>query len=813
MPRTITLEGGDGGISYTISSGLGVSGGIHELKKIGAKNRKLRTIGDMVHDGIDFNTIDGLFGNTKPHGYTGSTGGDTMVDEYKKSLKPSTDAYETVYPKIKKLTASGSWSPELRIMEATEILCETGLAPSKIAQSPCTTYDNVSQGLDPSSSLPSNRNMMAGDNYFDTITFEESFFQLFQFPIGMRLIITSTRTAEVFNITLTIEEIGDVKGRLTRVWNNDICKWVCTRIPPPPSSINLCEHLQNCSNNNKKDRFGNPGTSNNEKIILLILKELGDFLQVIFYLIWFLSEKTNKEASSVVFNEPSWKKNHAMITTDSVVYNLCKELGLSCVYTGSTAGSGYINLYKYMEVDLTPDDYKDMFNNLKKCHLQEILNYNNSVLFILSKIKLGANNTWAIPFLEGNDIKFIDGSNFMNLTYRSVVTQDNTPVEGNIISNTLKQLVDAYFLQISIYNQALTDEITAIDNGTTPTPQLTSMAEVNYQLGLFIQDQVFLEKRSSIIFTTEIFTDLLTGRNTPARMYFICPYTPLYNDICNIFFPHDQNGTFTVIMGRQPRQLRKIQGIEELKEARKVYMSNSFRGGGSPNVDKFIQLDNGIFFHSPNIICDISVPTGNPSLLDTHAILRQYINTALEWQQPKLDYSKNSDGDYADFDTRNLNYDLRTNLQFTPYMSIKDSDADFNYVYTITCMINDLFTTYNIQNFQATPQSNSIFGFLRPTKPRFINKGKNNDRQATETVKRTERTNALLKQRMGDIKESRTNYFHNKRMESMPTGFAFGGTRYKRKVKRKTQRRSLHKNNKRTLKKNKRPARKTQRRN
>ena len=39
-----------------------------------------------------------------------------------------------------------------------------------------------------------------------------------------------------------------------------------------------------------------------------------------------------------------------------------------------------------------------------------------------------------------------------------------------------------------------------------------------------------------------------------------------------------------------------------------------------------------------------------------------------------------------------------------------------------------------------------------------------------------------------------------------------GGTRYKRKVKRKTQRRSLHKNNKRTLKKNKRPARKTQRR-
>lgn len=810
MPRTITLgRGDDNGISYTISSNGFVSNGIHELKKIGDNNRKLRTIGDMVHDGIDFNTIDGLFGNTKPQGYTGGTGGDTMVDEYKKSLKPFTDAYETVYPKLKKLTASGSWSPEIRIMEATQILCETGLAPSKIAQSPCTTYDNVSQGLDPSSSLPSDLNMMAVPNNFTSITLDETFFELFQFPIVMSLIITSTLNPAIFDITINIERRIEVKGILTRRLINGKVHWECSRTISP--TFDLCAHLQNCSNNNKKRIFDTPHTTDDEKIILLILKELGDFLQVIFYLIWFLSEKRNEGGA---FDEELWKKTHAMITTDSVVYNLCKEIGLSCVYTGSTAGSGYINLYKYMEVVLTPQDYKEMFNNLKKCHLQEILNYNNSVLFILSKIKLGANNTWAIPFLEGNDIKFIDGSNFMNLTYRSVVTQDNTPVEGNIISNTLKQLVDLYFVQISSSNQALTDQITAIDNGTTHTPPLTSMAEVNYQLGVFINTKLALDNRTNIIFTTEIISDLLTGRNTAARMYFICPSTPLYNDICHIFFPHDLDGTFTVSMGRQPRRLQKIQGIPELEQARQFYMSNSFRGGGSPDLDKFIQLDYSIFFAHTNITCKITVPTGNPVPLEI--LSQEYIDTALAWQEPKLDYSKNSDGDYADFDTRNLNYDF---LQFQPYTSIKDRKVDFNYVYTITCMMYDLDTTDKIYAFEAT---HSAFSFFSNPKYKYIYSSSFQDKKSEH--KKSEHKKIInpekLRERRGDvvikhIKNERVNEFARRRFNSQPLLVGDGGSLQKRKNKPRkiTQKRSsLHKKYNKTSKKNKRSARKTQRR-
>jgi hypothetical protein len=189
---------------------------------------------------------------------------------------------------------------------------------------------------------------------------------------------------------------------------------------------------------------------------------------------------------------------------------------------------------------LSPEDYKAMFNNLKKCHLQEILNYNNSVLFILRKIILGQNDTWAIPFLEGSDIKFIDGVNFMRLNYRSgIITEDGKSITGDIIKNSLIALLRSSVDEITGFNTALVGEIDGITNGTIPTTTVfNSIADVNYQIGLFVQQQVALSNRTSIIFTTEIIRDLLTGTNTPGRMYFICPSTPLYHSICNIFFPY-----------------------------------------------------------------------------------------------------------------------------------------------------------------------------------------------------------------------------------------------------------------------------------
>ena len=64
---------------------------------------------------------------------------------------------------------------------------------------------------------------------------------------------------------------------------------------------------------------------------MLLTKELGDVAQVLVYKDFI--QKNSGGSESLV---ETLTKQSVMITTDHVVYMLCKEMNLSCIYTGGS---------------------------------------------------------------------------------------------------------------------------------------------------------------------------------------------------------------------------------------------------------------------------------------------------------------------------------------------------------------------------------------------------------------------------------------------------------------------------------------------
>ena len=99
-----------------------------------------------------------------------------------------------------------------------------------------------------------------------------------------------------------------------------------------------------------------------ENAKILLVKELGDVLQVLEYyaIINYLEKKKNYKAEDI-------RKKFNIQTTDSVVFDLCVNMGLPVTYTGSregvTSGGVSIYMYEYGKLDMA-EVYKNRFGKI-----------------------------------------------------------------------------------------------------------------------------------------------------------------------------------------------------------------------------------------------------------------------------------------------------------------------------------------------------------------------------------------------------------------------------------------------------------------
>jgi len=153
-----------------------------------------------------------------------------------------------------------------------------------------------------------------------------------------------------------------------------------------------------CQGNNEKNGVVNnlykPPASNCDEIVkYLVIKELGDVAQVWMYLAYVCIVDQEKDRTKSV-----------MITTDNVVYTLCKLLHLSCINTGSREGvlSGHCTLKHYLSGDV---DYNNKFKVMIKQQSERILQHNQAtnIFFARMSNKIFASKMQYLIYKRGKE--------------------------------------------------------------------------------------------------------------------------------------------------------------------------------------------------------------------------------------------------------------------------------------------------------------------------------------------------------------------------------------------------------------------------
>ena len=168
----------------------------------------------------------------------------------------------------------------------------------------------------------------------------------------------------------------------------------------------LLQELNNAYNLGNSYKLDDNTTLNNIDIPtfmknILLVKEYGDVLQILEYLavIQYLESLSN---SNVEINKKI-RSMFNMQTTDSVVFELCVSLGLSCTYTGSRENvtSGGITVVMYESTPVDPIiNAKNIINSMYegfKSQLNALKFGVNSGLVVLSSLSYPIPDGWIAP--------------------------------------------------------------------------------------------------------------------------------------------------------------------------------------------------------------------------------------------------------------------------------------------------------------------------------------------------------------------------------------------------------------------------------
>lgn len=130
--------------------------------------------------------------------------------------------------------------------------------------------------------------------------------------------------------------------------------------------------------NNVKNDFIKGKATTSQKVKFIVVKEWGDKVQVLIYLIYHNLLQKNKSDTVI------------MITCDMVVYMLCLNLGIGCIYTGVYYSKGKKqdpNKKYYSVLEYKPSDnpFREAFGRLKQ-KIENIRIENNSFLECITKL-------------------------------------------------------------------------------------------------------------------------------------------------------------------------------------------------------------------------------------------------------------------------------------------------------------------------------------------------------------------------------------------------------------------------------------------
>jgi len=631
-------------------------------------SRRFRTMGDQWKDGIppkDFPD------DWKPKDIILPDGGySSLIQTYEREVSTSEDKNETLFKKIKKKTVDGTSNPNMRIIPANTIVRETGFHPdilcenehrSTTNQDGYVVNDYVGHPLDPGSPLDSDDLFLRDVR---KITIDESFFESFGFPPNIKIDIQRINLTEKFNVVITIDE-NPLSGTFERIKQNGATKWM--------AGGDLGDFLIDPGVSNK---IKNKAYHRTEEIIkkkrILLIKELGDFLQVLLYFIWFLWET---QSESIESKRLTWKKQHSMITTDSVVYNLCKDFGLQCTYTGSTESltSGECTLYRYLPVEMTDDDYQKTYRSMTQYYLKEVIEYNQHIKFALNQILFSSRYTWGIPFMNShnNTLIVIDGFQIQNLSVRS---------DTNGQSGRIREMIRQYIYKIDDFNTKLSNISTSINDSDI------TASNFNEKVAEFKKQPFLKENRTSVVLTSDGVVCQITHKKV-RNIYYPCPGTIFYNDICSILSGGSSTGEINIQINRTTY---RVTPLNSLSDALTIVLNNFTTQAGEIRGGMF-----GINF-SP-IGRDSSISTNNSSRqssndssTDSYDSSIEEIYDNIEKDHPTGFYNENDYHEQRDIYQYLQNFVKYINEQ-TLSLSIKDivGSEFYNDLSLLACMTYD----------------------------------------------------------------------------------------------------------------------------
>ena len=224
--------------------------------------------------------------------------------------------------------------------DATYVFPETGLSPSKAVINPEKVIGTAAGYLDPGSGSTEINNLYMPDKTeFNKDERGQEILMRVGFPAGMSWKCISPAVSPTTPLSLLEKKSIDPLSYFYEV---------TIKYPFPVSEASntatgvididgridkesvLSVLRQLCLGNAEKNLEIETTSNANRSINLLLTKELGDVAQVLVYKDFI--QKNSGGSESLV---ETLTKQSVMITTDHVVYMLCKEMNLSCIYTGA----------------------------------------------------------------------------------------------------------------------------------------------------------------------------------------------------------------------------------------------------------------------------------------------------------------------------------------------------------------------------------------------------------------------------------------------------------------------------------------------
>ena len=434
-------------------------------------NNIIRLIADIKKDSIaSINTVSQpTFERLLNKIFTPST--QELINEIKGISSGGTKFIDSLHQVERSTAVFGEENYQLNILasdlvhacasDAIYVFPETGLSPSKAVIDPKFVIGTAAGYLDPGSgSTEINYLYIPDETKFDDVELMSVGFPAEMnwnaLPVsGLRgtapeYLVSKPHSGIFYDVTIKYPKSGGVRGV----------------IEDNGKTIEIKMDLKDlCKGNAEKNALIESGQeSDDEKINLLLTKELGDVAQVLVYDHFVQKLKASIEARQIYTEELNAevaanpgpgadadaadiisRQKSVMITTDHVVYMLCKEKNLSCIYTGAQKlgglqrESGHTHIVTYTGVKLSNEEKIRKTMNLHKTNLIKYLENKKFLITLLLTERRLNNKVLNIKYLNKREkiinihasgINSRDGLDF-NRIY-TFLEQIQTSIKGDL---------------------------------------------------------------------------------------------------------------------------------------------------------------------------------------------------------------------------------------------------------------------------------------------------------------------------------------------------------------------------------------------